>query len=673
MRCDHTYFARHAEVLAVVATAAAVTCIEITLLDVKYEAFRGGFLQSHQIRTLLDRALFLVAAFILHVSIFGLLGIAWFRIARRIGIDLQSRVFDWLVWSLLGSTFISAVRYQIHSYFGDFLTFTVAKSLGGGSVTDALQYVVNEAAISLGALVVVISLYVVARRRVARAAQHHLIGNNRLSWRIVAWICAIASVTVIGLVAQSETMWYHMRRTNIYYSLDRLLNWATDFDSDGYGVLTFPKDPAPFDSTIYPGALDRPGNGIDEDGFLGDFVYAPRPERQVRPLGNVHPNIVLIVLESLRADALHATVSNGLRAMPFLAGLAAEGTYSPNYFSHTGYTSSSVKSIYSGSVGETAPALLLPALSNAGYEIHVISGQDEHFGDIAKAAGLDRFAATFFDAKSMPTRRVFASSAPGSLTLSNDDVAMQFASVAQRANWNRPQFFYINLQAAHFPYYHNGMQKRLTQDVLSRGDIRPNQASKLRETYLNACANNDITLEALVSQLRQRGEWDRTLLVAVGDHGESLFDDGFLGHGFIISRTQLNTAFVSNRRIAVPAVLGHADLAPLILSQSGFEVDPLRRQTRGVVHYLGTLDRPSMIGMTMPDGLTLAFDLSSKRITVESAADGRSFAGSFPLPANSPYEDALKETILEWEHLRWEAHLRKDLSASQRDIHSPTR
>ena len=62
--------------------------------------------------------------------------------------------------------------------------------------------------------------------------------------------------------------------------------------------------------SIYPGALDIPGNGIDEDGFLGDAVISPIANDS---LAEIMPrqgkNIVLIVLESARADLLDQKIN----------------------------------------------------------------------------------------------------------------------------------------------------------------------------------------------------------------------------------------------------------------------------------------------------------------------------------------------------------------------------
>ena len=51
-----------------------------------------------------------------------------------------------------------------------------------------------------------------------------------------------------------------------------------DADRDGYGVFAIQYDPAPFDSTRHPLALDIPGNGIDEDGYGGDLELVALPQ-----------------------------------------------------------------------------------------------------------------------------------------------------------------------------------------------------------------------------------------------------------------------------------------------------------------------------------------------------------------------------------------------------------
>jgi hypothetical protein len=104
----------------------------------------------------------------------------------------------------------------------------------------------------------------------------------------------------------------------------------TDFDRDGYGSPTCsggrPTRPVRT-PRIYPYALEIPGNGIDENGVGGDLpadwpaVLEPPPAGG--PWRSV-PDVVLIVLESFRADAIGAT-SDGRPVTPVLDAIAARG------------------------------------------------------------------------------------------------------------------------------------------------------------------------------------------------------------------------------------------------------------------------------------------------------------------------------------------------------------
>lgn len=648
----------HAETLAVLTVALLVTLLEVVLLNAKYEAFSGGFLQSHELATGTARAVFVAEILLLHVCAFSALGVVWFRLARAAGMPRATRLLDWFAGTLLLSSVVTSIRYQIHSYFGDFLTFAIAKNLGGGSVSDALRYVADEATLVVVGLVAFVVAYALARRFVARRWQLGGAGTGTAYGGWTALVATLATVGVMALVSQNETMWYHMRRANIHFALDRTLDALTDFDRDGFGLFSFPKDPAPFDASIFPGALDVPGNGKDEDGFFGDFSYVERPAPSAQPVEGRHPNIFLIVLESTRADVLEAVAANGQPVMPVLRQLAAQGTHSDHYFSHTGYTTSSIKSIFSGSVAESAPPLLLPALKRGGYDIHIVSGQDEQFGEMAEATGAKELATTFFDARSAPEKRVFSSSASGSLALSNTEVTSEVERVAGAADWSRPQFFYVNLQAAHFPYFHPGMPTITIGQALPRNQLRRENLAAIRETYLNAGAYNDQAIGRLVEMLRGSGRWADTLLVVVGDHGESLFDDGYLGHGFIVSPTQLRTVFAANRRLSIPKVFGHADLAPILLSNAGFRVQPERDPEGAVFHYVGTLDRPSTIGLTLADRTMVTFNPTDRRGTFSPPDPARPEALRYP-PGDSARGPALKSLVLEWERLRWETELNR--------------
>ena len=126
----------------------------------------------------------------------------------------------------------------------------------------------------------------------------------------------------------------------------------------------------------------------------------------------------------------------------------------------------------------------------------------------------------------------------------------------------------------------------------------------MARTYWNAQAYNDALIGAIRERLRRLGVLDDTLIVVTADHGESLFDDGFLGHGHALNEQQTRIPFVlSDAGVPMPAALGLDDMRAIVLGAA-------RRGAAArhgpVFQYLGTLDRPGQIGWVGADGAPAA-------------------------------------------------------------------
>ena len=144
-------------------------------------------------------------------------------------------------------------------------------------------------------------------------------------------VFALATVSNVVLRSGSDVLDNGLRRKPSGQWLGTFANLVSDVDRDGYGVLGRPPDPNLFDSRIRPYAPDLPGNGVDEDGVGGDLPAGSPPYAESTapaPLWRTKPDVVLIVLESFRADAVGA-VHNGTPVTPVLDALAAEGRVGP--------------------------------------------------------------------------------------------------------------------------------------------------------------------------------------------------------------------------------------------------------------------------------------------------------------------------------------------------------
>ena len=81
----------------------------------------------------------------------------------------------------------------------------------------------------------------------------------------------LAGALVLGVAgSRDERLRYGWSRKGSGMLVTAALDRLTDWDLDGTGWLATPSDPAPFDGSIHPYAVEIPGNGIDENGGGGD-------------------------------------------------------------------------------------------------------------------------------------------------------------------------------------------------------------------------------------------------------------------------------------------------------------------------------------------------------------------------------------------------------------------
>ncbi len=566
---------------------------DLVLLEKKYNLFTGGFLQATQLTATSDRAIFLtvlLVAELLMACLFSQLALllgSW----RRLSLQLVNYLFVLLYGGI--SFALIVVKYQILSYFGDYMSLAVMRNLGGGSLADALLYVLDESLIVVVVLVLVALTAIFAWMKLSKhwlSLELPADRSYRLRRVLLAAQCLIALLALVPVARPLPATKQYLSKVTPYAMANNLVQAA--FPAGPSGLVLF---------------MQR--------------HYSEPVKRPVAPVnvafGGRKDNLVLVVAESTRADVLDATVG-GQFVTPNWRALGAEGVVGREYYSHTGFTTSSLKAIFRSSLGERLPLgdTLFGLLKKQGYQIVVLSGQDESFGGIAKETGMRELADIYFDAQSALGERVFSSAAPGSATLSNSRLLAEFDHIAERIDWSRPVFIYMNLQAAHFPYYHKDMPKKLMAHPLARHEISADTSKQLRETYMNAVAYSDWTTGELVKRLRQRDVYQRTLLVAAGDHGESLFDDGVLGHGMQLTDMQMHAMLVANRPVPeFGRLIGQTDMAAALLSNIGASITPLPADHSGaILQVVGDLQAPAYLGFKYGDGTRLTISQNNGEI-----------------------------------------------------------
>lgn len=649
----------HARPLAFLWVVLLVQVLELLLLERKYDLFTGGFLQPHSFLSVKERAVFLGISLWMDVFLYGVAALISFRLASRWKVKplLAAYNYAFLLSATLGGWLV--VKYKILSYFNDTLNFLIVQNLGGGSLYQALTFVSHETTIfGITALCLVAAYWLGLRslRRISIA--EHTSSENRL---IRMWSLAAAVVITVGLVHWINTdsaLHDGLRKKTSFALISTTLNRATDIDLDGFGFFSHLRDPAPFDATIYPGALDIPENGVDEDGYAGDFQWLGGESDPLATLpSRAGDHIVLIVLESARGDLVDRT-AGGQEVAPVISALARSGTSLPYVYSHAGFTVTSLKALLNRTLSDKSDRVsLTDYLKRSGYQLSFISGEDESFGRVASETGMTEQGTYLFDARTALEDRVYPSKNPGSLRLSEERVARQFSLRVGEVDWDLPQFFYINFQAAHFPYHHPNMPAILNERPIPRTEISEENREWLADTYWNAIAVADRSVGRIVNQLEKLGVLDQTVIMILGDHGESLFDDHFLGHGHALNEIQTRIPLVVNRPgLGISCALGQADIAELLVkvATDQLEGDICEDSGRPVLQFVGSLDNPQLVGTVSFGEVRTTLDLRTRLVYFSDLKRWE----RLDVALNDPDLGARVSELLKlWQNKRWQNNL----------------
>lgn len=641
------------ERVAICLTIALSFLFELVLAERKYGLFGGGFGQSHALAGMNEYVLFLTTTLTAHTLVVGLAYRCVGAVARNRARRLV-RLFAFLFLTL-GLLMAAAIaKFQLLSYFSDTVSFGLLRNLGGGSLLDAALFGLSESALIAqligGAVLFWLACLFLIRRFTDPQDRRWPEG---IRWRTIL-LLALAIPVLLTACNRSANVRYAVVRMTTSALMTDALSLATDFDGDGYSWFSPLRDNAPFDATRHPLALDIPDNGVDEDGLAGDLrLGPPTPEPPLPTLPTRPRHLVLIVLESTRGDVIGKRV-DGKVVAPNMEAIARAGSIATEAYSHVGFTTASLKSLFTGQLEPKAGSpSLFRDLKRAGYRIAVLSGQPEDFGDISEVTGMRQSADIFADAEAMKADRAFGFAAQGSLLVDESKLLAEFdRRLGKRADWDRPTFVYFNFQSPHFPYHHDGMEDRIEKAPIARGEIKAANRDHVQRTYWNAVAYSDAMIGRVVDTLKRLGIWQDSLLVITADHGESLFEDGFLGHGHRINRIQTHVPLVMNEPgVDLAGPIGLRDYRRIILNVlAGQKVATARKP---VLRYIGSLDEPAAIGMVDRHGAGIAFNTSVQDAWFEDRNLYRRYTDLRPGTSDRRSVDAL---IHLWGAERWATH-----------------
>jgi len=311
---------------------------------------------------------------------------------------------------------------------------------------------------------------------------------------------------------------------------------------------------------------------------------------------SAHPNVILICLDTVRADHMGFNGYSKRPTTPTLDALAARSVVFADASSSAGWTKPSVPSfltgtppavhgVYEGSargeVGVTSDVLpegavtLAEVFSDAGYE----TGAFLQNAQLRKGMGFEQGFATFVDEAGRADE----------IRESGLEWLDQHAAEEESG---APFFLYLHFLDAHWPYPvpdeyatlwaspeaiapYRGGDSRALRDAINHGEtpFGAEERETLTALYDGSIRYLDDQLGLLLAGIEDRGLAGDTVVALVSDHGEEFGENGRIGHGHGLSEGLLRVPFLihvpggsglSGLTIETPVSL--LDLFPTLLS-----------------------------------------------------------------------------------------------------------
>ena len=315
------------------------------------------------------------------------------------------------------------------------------------------------------------------------------------------------------------------------------------------------------------------------------------------PTGSARPNIVLIVLDTVRADRLRCR-SDDRVPMPRIAELCARGVYFEQVSSSSSWTLPAHASLFTGlypirhgatqesaGLDERAPTLA-ERLGESGYRTYAASANPLVSIKSGLARGFDSFEETWRGQKRT-----------GPVRPSDHRNLRAVDELLMYRDRGSPFFLFANFIEAHAPnkppehFRPASVRERAgsgeidhvgrhtaARYYLAPESVPANDFALLSELYDGEIAQLDELVGALVDRLDADGALSNSILILTSDHGENFGEHGHFRHIFSLYRSNVHIPLLvvlpgnahAGERRADPVAL--VDLFATILGMAGVEL-----------------------------------------------------------------------------------------------------
>jgi arylsulfatase A-like enzyme len=347
---------------------------------------------------------------------------------------------------------------------------------------------------------------------------------------------------------------------------------------------------------------------------------APVTRRPAPPAAAGKPNMVLIVADTLRADAVDWS-GDGSSARGF-ATLASDGVVFERAYAQSSWTRPSVATIltalYPSGHGAVQKMDFLPdrvltlaeALREHGYwtaafttniNVTPIFNFDQGFGEFTylepsfyfgatnSATGLAVYKGLRVARERLAGSRMYFQHYYQDAHVVNDRVRRWLAEGPPE-----PFFLFIHYMDPHDPYFEIPYNGHGVARVMNPTPD-PSEADRLRDLYAQDVAYLDEALAGMLGDLREKGLYDRTILALTSDHGEEFYEHQGWWHGTSLYEEVLHVPLLLKRpgeplagqkRVDLARTI---DIAPTLMSAAGL---PIPEPFLGIDLFAGRVTEP---------------------------------------------------------------------------------
>jgi arylsulfatase A-like enzyme len=321
-----------------------------------------------------------------------------------------------------------------------------------------------------------------------------------------------------------------------------------------------------------------------------------------------HPNLILVMVDTLRADHLSCYGGPNAVETPNLCRLARDGGTLYTGFSHASWTKPATATLLTSLVPTSHQAMsktaalpaeietLAEALAARGYTTAgIVSNTNltEAFGFAQGFAEYQYLGPDYlFGAQESSSklvlyqilRRVYFKAVPG---LRFGDFYQDSGVVNARAfdflerHRGSRFFLFLHYMDPHDPYFRHpydghGIARAANQHP------SPELAEEMRALYRGEIAYLDESFGKLIARLQELGLYDDSVIALVADHGEEFLEHGGFWHGLTLYEEQIHVPLIVKwakgeplappEQRSVPARL--IDVAPTLLARAGATPPP---------------------------------------------------------------------------------------------------